>query len=91
MVDAIEKVVIFLLLPLLIIWLLGILPPVVIQNKADIVLGIENIGVTLRSVSSFFPVGVFFQCMLVWLLVYNVELLMRIGMWLIRKLPLGIN
>lgn len=91
MLSAIEKVIVFAVAPAIIMWFITIIPAVEIVNKAEIISGIENIGLMLKSVNSFFPVNVFFQCLAVWILIYNIQLIMRFGAWLLRKLPLGIS
>lgn len=89
--QVIEKVIIFIIVPVIVVWLISVMPPVEIQNKEQIIVGIESLGIMLHSINSFFPVNVFFQCLLLWVLLFNIEFFMKLGMWVIRKLPLGIS
>lgn len=81
----------FVVIPVIMVWLLSIMPAININNKTEIISGINSIVNIIGSVNSFFPVKVFFQCMIVWALIYYAEMLLKLGLWLLRKLPLGIN
>lgn len=91
MVQTIERIVLFVVIPVIMVWLLSIMPAIVINNKDEIITGLDSIVQIIGSVNSFFPVVVFFQCMIVWALIYYAEMLLKLGLWLLRKLPLGIN
>lgn len=52
--------------------------------------GFSDVAVILESISYFVPVGSFLGCLSVFFLLNNIQFIISVANWLIRKIP-GIN
>lgn len=66
-------------------WLIGLLPNIHINTDGASTSALID---TINSASCFVPVGTFFICMGLWLIITNFELLSSVINWIIRKIPM---